>query len=398
MSKKETKRNRCLYCGNNPVNHNSVFFMQTLSVFLSPILRPAAYIENWMIFKVAKTIATPYMYFFRLTGMLKMNKDPKLAHTERSEVIWIEAVKRGIPMEQFVIWGKPIEQYRAKINNEWFYFESLPIPPKMNSVAYAWIDDKAILKKKLLQKDIPAPKGTSVTRWSKALEIFNKLKKPVICKPEVGSRGRHTTTFIYTEEDLKHGFNVAKDLCHFVVIEEHLLGSVYRGTYVGGEIVGILRGDPPRITGDGIKDIKELIEEKNKNKNPKVKDVIVDKKIEAFLARQGFDLNSILEKGKIIDLSEKIGISYGGYSKEMIEETHPKIIEELKRAGDMLEVPIVGFDFIIEDPTKDPTGKHWGIIEANSLPFINLHHFPLEGTPQNVAGKVWDLWENKDKV
>ncbi len=392
QTEKEIKKKQCQYCGNNPVNHNVVFFMQSLSVLLSPILRPAAYIENWLTFKIAKTILTPYIYFFRLTGMLRMNTDPILAHTERASVIWHEAIKRGIKMEQFVIWGKPIEQYRAKIDNEWFYFESLPIPPKMNSIAYAWIDDKAILKKKLLEKNIATPNGGSATNWEKALEIFNKLRKPVICKPEVGSRGRHTSTYLYSREDLKHGFSVAQDLCHFVVIEEHLLGSVYRGTYVGGEIVGILRGDPPRITGDGIKNITDLIIEKNKNKNPKVKDVATDKKIEVFLERQGFNLNSILPKGKTIDLSEKIGISYGGYSKEMINETHPKILEELKKAGDLLNVPIVGFDFIVEDPTSDPTGKHWGIIEANSLPFINLHHFPLEGTPQNVAGKVWDLW------
>jgi hypothetical protein len=30
-------------------------------------------------------------------------------------------------------------------------------------------------------------------------------------------------------------------------------------------------------------------------------------------------------------------------------------------------------------------------LEANSLPFINLHHDPLLGTPRNVAGMVWDM-------
>ena len=397
MSEQEKNKNKCLYCGNNPVNHNNSFFIQTTNVVFSPIFNAMAFLENRVVMKVAKIITTPYLHFFRLIRMLKMSSDPTLAHTERSGVIWEEAKKRGIPMEQFVIWGKPIEQYRAKINGEWFYFESLPIPPKMNSTAYAWIDNKADLKKKLLQKNIATPNGGSVTSWKKAIETFNKLRKPVICKPEIGSRGRHTTTYIHTQKDLSHGFNVAQDLCYFVVIEEHLLGSVYRGTYVNGEIVGILRGDPPRITGDGIKNIEELIEEKNKNKHPKVKNVVVDKKTKEFLARQELDLQSVLPKNKTIDISEKIGISYGGYSKEMIDETHPKILEELKRAGDLLGVPVVGFDFIIEDPTESPEGKNWGIIEANSLPFINLHHFPLEGTPQNVAGKVWDLWNKTSK-
>ncbi len=386
-------KKKCLYCGNNPVNHDYVFWAQTMDVFFSPITNFTAFLQNALTFKIAKTIATPYVFLFNTVGMLKFNKDRTKANTERSQVIWKEADARGIRMEQFVILGKSVEQYRAKINNEWFYFESLPIPPQMHSKSYAWMDDKGVLKKKLLKAGISTPKGGRVTNFKDTLKIFEEIRKPVIVKPVVGSRGRHTTTFIYTIDDLKYGFFVAKELCYFVVVEEHLLGSVYRGTYVGGEIVGILRGDPPRITGDGKKNIAELIEEKNKNKHEKVKDVLIDKKTEAFLKRQNLNLDSVLPQGKTIDLSEKIGLSYGGNAVEMINKTHPKILEELKRAGDLLGAPIVGFDFIVDDPTTDPTGKHWGIIEANSLPFINLHHFPLEGEPQNVAGKVWDLWK-----
>ncbi|MDQ5950673.1 MAG: cyanophycin synthetase, partial [Patescibacteria group bacterium] len=164
-------------------------------------------------------------------------------------------------------------------------------------------------------------------------------------------------------------------------------------TYVGGKIAGVLRGDPPRITGDGKNNIERLIEEKNKNKPEGVKDVIVDKKTIEFLDRQNFHLQTILPQGKMIDLSEKIGVSYGGNAVEMIEKISPDILEVLKKAGDVLNTPLVGFDFIIPDPTKKASDQKWGIIEANSLPFINLHHFPLEGTPQNVAGKIWDLWE-----
>jgi hypothetical protein len=43
---------------------------------------------------------------------------------------------------------------------------------------------------------------------------------------------------------------------------------------------------------------------------------------------------------------------------------------------------------------NDPDMQHWGIIECNSLPFINLHHFPIEGNPENVASKIWDLWKD----
>ena len=58
----------------------------------------------------------------------------------------------------------------------------------------------------------------------------------------------------------------------------------------------------------------------------------------------------------------------------------------------LISAPVLGFDLIIKDPTLDPDTMKWGIIECNSLPFIDLHYFALEGTPINLAEKVWDLW------
>ncbi len=96
--------------------------------------------------------------------------------------------------------------------------------------------------------------------------------------------------------------------------------------------------------------------------------------------------------GKTIDLIEKIGIGYGGYKAEEIAITHPEIIRILEAAGRLVNFPVMGFDFIIPDIRKHPDEQSWGIIECNSLPFIDLHHFPLEGAPVNVAKYVWDLW------
>lgn len=387
---------KCVYCGNNPTNHFFSYLMQTATVPFTPLVRTISIFADTKPIRIlAKGIMTPYMWIFRAMGMLSMNKDKNKAFTKRSEVIWEEAEKRGIRIEQFVIWGKPIEQYRAKIDGWWKYFESLPIPGELPSHSYTWMDDKALLKKKFIKEKLPVAYGGSATTWKEAKNIFEKAKKPVIVKPQLGSRGRHTTTHIYTLSELRKAYDVAKQMCHFALIEEHLFGSVYRGTYVGGKIVGILRGDPPRIIGDGKNNISQLIDLKNQKKHEGVKDVIITNQLEEFLSRQNLTLETILPKEKIIDLSEKIGISYGGFSVEEFPTTHPKIISELKRAGDFLNAPVIGFDFIIEDATKDPDAQKWGIIEANSLPFINLHHFPLEGKPINVAGKVWDLWVKK---
>jgi D-alanine-D-alanine ligase-like ATP-grasp enzyme len=298
-------------------------------------------------------------------------------------------------MEQMIAGRKYTEQYRARMHGKWFYFTSLPIPPYIDQRAYLWIDSKVALKKFFKKHNVPVPDGGSACTWKTAEKIWSRITKPVITKPANGSRGRHSLTHLHTREDVRHAFNISRQLCCSVVIEEHLKGSVYRATYVGGEIVGILRGDPPRVTGDGVKTIRELMTLKNKTRAETVKAVEESPMIEECLLRQGFTYDSVLKNGERIDLLEKIGLSYGGDAVEDFPITHPKLLAELKRAGDLLGAPVVGFDFISEDITKDPSEVRWGIIEANSMPFIDLHHDPREGTPINVAAKVWDLWTRK---
>lgn len=387
-----SKQKNCSACGNNSTNHFLSWFNQTLSVLMHPIdmYVLTSPLGRFFYFLVEKA-SYPYVLLFRLVGIVGFNTDKTKAITERSRVIWEEAQKRNIRMKQLVILGKPVELYTAKINGKHIIFESIPRP--MRSNADLWMDDKFILKRKLEAQQIPAPRGGSFYSWKKTKTFFETLKKPVIVKPRLGSRGRHTTTFIYTKEELKKAFRSAKKLCSFIIMEEHLRGSVYRGTVVGGICVGVLRGDPPQITGDGISTIEVLIDKKNNTKHEKVHRVEITPQLISFLKRQGYGLQTILETGIIVDLSEKIGTSYGGYSKEMLPETHPKIIEYIQKAGSLVDATVIGFDFIIEDIAKDPDQQHWGIIECNSLPFINLHHHPLEGTPINVAGFVWDLWK-----
>ncbi len=388
----------CVHCGNNPTNHGLAWFDQTLSILMTKVHRR---VSRWAIMragvKIADYCSPALMDLLSAMRLLRWNDKKKNAPTERGRVLWKEAEARGYKIRSAKIFGKYIDLYEAKKGGKKFTYLSLPVQDTDRDAIW-WMDDKMLVKKKLQAAGIPAPRGGYFSSFPSALAAFAKLDKPVIIKPRVGSRGRHTTTNIFTEEELKQAFTVGKKLCHYVIMEEHLVGSVYRGTVLDGEVIGILRGDPARITGDGTHTISELVEIKNKNKNPHVKDVSLGDQHAHFMARSGYAFDTILPKGKTIDLLEKIGISYGGHSAEVTPTTHPKIFTYLKRAANIIEYPIIGFDFIIEDIAKDPDTQKWGIIEANSAPFINLHHDPIEGTPINAAGKVWDYVEKTRRL
>jgi D-alanine-D-alanine ligase-like ATP-grasp enzyme len=384
-------KKECLYCGANQVSHAMTWFDATFAVKSGP------YTERLMKSYIGKIlcnlvdwILVSSVKLWIFLKMAKYSKDGSKIKLGRAKVLFEEAKRRGMEIEHVVFLGMPSDVFRVKLQGKWFYFSSLPRKNDYSNPSLAWMDDKAILKERLSRAGVPTPKGGSVKTIREAYKIFDSIEKPVIVKPRIGSRGRHTTTHIYTKEELASAFHVAKKMCRYVIVEEHLEGAVYRGTIIDLELRGVLGGEPPKVFGDGEKTIRELVREKNETKDTRISDVRIHRVLEDFLARLGYTLDTILPKGEELYLSEKIGVSYGGKSIEVTENIHPKLKEILEHAGRVVDDPILGFDFIISDVTSDPSMQRWGIIECNAVPFINLHHSPLIGTPKNIAGHVWD--------
>jgi cyanophycin synthetase len=222
---------------------------------------------------------------------------------------------------------------------------------------------------------------------------------PVVVKPRSGSRGRHTTVNVCTEDDLARAFKSAQKLCHYVAVEAYLDGgSVCRATVVGGKLVGFFQAHPPRILGNGRSTVSELIREQNAHKPERVQDIVLTDEHRRFIARQGYSETSVLPAGFALALTQRTGRLFGGYTRELLGREHPKLKLYAERAAAALGTALVGFDLIIPDPEQDPDAQRWGIIEANSLPYIDLHYLPLEGTPSNVAASVWDLWSKDGAI
>jgi D-alanine-D-alanine ligase-like ATP-grasp enzyme len=352
--------------------------------------------------KVSPGFARFFIGLFRLCGCAVFQKDIRRAKTLRSALIWREAERRGIVMEQLIAFGRPTEWYRARIDGapgprrsaagRWRYFESVPLPPALPRSGHQWLDDKHLLKVRLRKQGIPTPRSVVVRSARAARAAFEAIGVPVVVKPCTGSRGRHTTVFVSDSALLEEAFARAQQLNHFVVIEEYLAGSVCRATIVAGVLRGFLKADPPTIIGDGKRTITELISEKNRTRSERVAEVLIRPELTEFVARQGYALLAVLPKGKQLPLLFRTGRLFGGKTREMLSHIHPEFRVVLEKAGSMADAPVVGFDVIIPDPTRAPEEQKWGIIEGNSLPFIDLHDFALEGAPANVASHIWDLW------
>jgi len=387
------KKGLCSYCGDASINHAFSIFDNFIEVFFDTRAKKFnKYIPDFLK-KFADFVP---IFIFKLSavfGLVKFSSDISKANTFRSKIIWEEAIRRGIKMEQIILWGRPLDHYRAKIHGKNLYFESLPITPEFIDMNRNW-DDKIILKAEFSKQNIPVPHYFEMPfLGSQDLnKVLAPFEKPVIVKPRIGSRGRHTITNIHTAAQLQEGIKIVKQICSHVVIEEHLKGYVCRATLVDGVLAGFYQGTAPTVVGDGKKTILELIHEKDKNRPERVEPIRISKELEEHVARSGFTINSVLPSGMSLPLSHRIGRLFGGATKEMLDDLHPSFVPILTKATKIVGLSVVGFDCIIPDPSKDANSQKWGIIECNSLPFIDLHYFALEGKPKNIAGMIWDIW------
>ncbi|OGI98232.1 hypothetical protein A3H53_03775 [Candidatus Nomurabacteria bacterium RIFCSPLOWO2_02_FULL_40_10] len=396
------KKSSCSYCGNAPVNH-TLSFLESM-VFVTLDNHAKKFLKYVPLFVTNFVDLVPEFLYRTLVfcRLAEFSGDMERAGSFRSKIIWEEARRRGIKMEQVIFLGKPLDQYRAMLEigekRQFFYFESIPIQPEFLDMSKNW-DDKMIMKREFEKHGIPIPAYSEFSIFSflsfkKNLEnIFSKFKKPIIVKPRVGSRGRHTIININNLEQFREGIDVAGQICSHLIVEEHLEGSVCRATLVDGRLAGFYKGTAPTLEGDGRKTIQELIEELDKKRASRVEPIRISKELHEHISRAGFSVSDILPAGETLVLSHRMGRFFGGKTIEMIDSLHPSFIPVFEKVAKVTGLSVVGFDAIIKDPAKPANTQRWGIIECNTLPFIDLHYYALEGKPKNIAGMIWDLWE-----
>ncbi len=375
-----------------------IHWVAYMSVVMSYIGEPFFDFMEMLFKSTAEAISNkssiPFLKLMVFLGFGHFSEIPDGKDTLRTKCFWDEAKRRGIKMVEFHM-GIIRDAFIAEYKGKKITFDGLPRPGEAESDSLGWMDNKGIMKIKFQKEGLPVANGGTAFTKRKALEIFNRIKKPVITKPNLGSRSRHTLIHIDTPEKLIYGFKKAKKLSPLVVIEEELRGYLFRATLVGGKLVGVVRRDQPEAIGDGVHTLKELMDKENarpERNGPIFHKIIIDPDAEIELKREGIGMNDIPQKGRIITFSQKTSRGIGGTTTEVTDMIHPENVKMLEHLGAFLKDPLVGVDLIIER-IEEPwyTEQHCGIIECNSLPFIDLHHYPLFGKPNNVAGKLWDL-------
>ena len=388
MRKKQT----CPDCGDAPTNH----FVSYVSVLLGAIVDPyVRFMEKIIPESFFDWLGSWFIKLLIFLRLGRVTKEPTEKDSGHTRVLWEEAIRRGIEMSEFHLFYIGNDIFLSNYKGGERSFSVLPKPKKYNEAGSDWMDNKNEMKKHFRQAGIPMADGGVAGSVKKALKIFHSIRQPVITKPNLGSRSRHTTTHLMNEKDFVEAFKKARQLSPWVMIEEELSGYVFRGTLIGKKFIAALRREPEDVIGDGIHTIRELVDIENKNplrQGPIFHHICTGAEEEKELCFWHHTWNTIPKKDEIITLGQKTSRGAGGGITDVTDIIHPDNIELLEKIAKVLDDPLMGVDFIMEDASKSwKEQPKCGVIECNSAPFIDLHSYPLVGKPHNVASALWDI-------
>jgi len=265
------------------------------------------------------------------------------------------------------------------------------------AIAEAIAQDKELTKRLVHAVGVPVPEGRVVEDEDDAVRAASDFGYPVTVKPRHGNQGRGVTTGIQNEAELRAAYRIAREIESQILVERHIPGDDYRILVVGEKVVAAARRNPPEVVGDGVRTIRELVEEVNRDPRRSeghgnvLSRIRLDDVAQRFLARQGLTPDSTPPAGARVRLRGNANLSTGGTATDVTDLVHPDVAWAAVEAARAVGLDIAGVDVVcvrIDQPLGE---QHGALVEVNAAPGLRMHLDPNEGTPRPVGRAIVDL-------
>ncbi|MGB3212529.1 MAG: N-acetylglutaminylglutamine synthetase [Desulforhopalus sp.] len=251
------------------------------------------------------------------------------------------------------------------------------------AVAMSRCDDKTVTRKILKNADLRVPDQQVVTDQA-SIDTFLARNSRIVVKPAQGEQGQGVFVDLERPGEIRAAVDKASQLCDKVIMEEFVEGEDLRIIVIDNQVVAAAVRKPASIQGNGLLTIRELIEKQSRRRAAAThgeSTIPLDAETERTIIKAKYTLTDILPEGTRLFVRKTANLHTGGTIQDVTSKLHPTLREAAKSGAQALQIPVVGFDFLV----PDLEGPDYVIIEANERPGLANHE------PQPTAEKFIDL-------
>src|SRR6204780_4238768 len=299
------------------------------------------------------------------------------------------AEQRGIP------WLRLNEQSLVQLGHGKYQQRiQATVTSSTSHIAVELASDKEETNKILATLGLPVPKQELVQSEAQAIRAAKRIGFPVVTKPYNGNHGRGISIRLINDQEVAHGYAVAREHARSVIVETFLEGDHHRLLVVNGNLVAATRRTPGHVVGDGTHTIEQLIDIVNQDPRRGVGHEKVltrlelDAQAQKMLEQVNMRPDSIADTGQGGLLRSTANLSTGGTATDVTDVIHPDNREMAERAVRAIGLDVGGVDFLSKDITESYRAIGGGICEGNAAPGFRMHVSPSEGKGRDVAAPV----------
>ena len=263
-----------------------------------------------------------------------------------------------------------------------------------SAIAEAIAQDKELSKRLLHAAGVPVPRGRAVRDADDAWAAAQDIGLPVVVKPLDGNQGKGVTVNILSEAQLRAAYAVAIEFRDTVLVERYMPGNDFRLLVVGDKLVAAARRDPPKVVGDGVHTVAQLVD--MVNADPRRGDghatsltkIRFDDIARSCLRSQGFEADAIPDKGQRVNLRNNANLSTGGSATDVTDDVHPDVAARAVTAAHMVGLHICGVDLVCDSILRPIEEQGGGVVEVNAAPGLRMHLSPSFGKGRPVGEAI----------
>lgn len=265
---------------------------------------------------------------------------------------------------------------------------------RTSAIAESIAQDKELTKELLRAVGVPVPWGRQVCDANDAWEAAQEIGVPVVVKPQFGNQGRGVAVNLITREQVMAAFDAAQQEGKCIMVEKFAPGQDHRVLVVGDKVIAAARREPPKVTGDGVHTIAQLVEIENRNPLRGEEHATALSKLRlddiglAVLAEQKLTAETILPAGKTVAIRANANLSTGGSATDVTDEVHPDVASRMVDAVRMIGLDVAGIDVVCTDISRPLEEQHGVVVEINAVPGLRMHLQPSFGKGRNVGEAI----------
>jgi D-alanine-D-alanine ligase-like ATP-grasp enzyme len=194
-----------------------------------------------------------------------------------------------------------------------------------------------------------------------------------------GGGGRGVTASVVSPSQLAQAIRFAGGFSAEVMIEREVAGDHYRFLVLEGQLLDVLKRLNPMVRGDGTSTIESLMRSEYERRigsetTVGLKPFSVDLDCLFTLERQGLQLTSVPEEGRVVMVKGTSNISGPGECTTFRGPVSPNVQEQVLTAARVLGVRLAGVDVISRDISEPLEATGGVVLEVNSAPGL-FHHY-----------------------